>query len=512
MGMNLGFSVGDFIAIKELCVKIQDVHDTLAASYERDDSQRVTMALESGKQKLELWKKTWLSDDSNPIARSEVLWGKDGWIDIQKLLTEIATTLKQFQPVEKDNQKYQRPLWIRFFLGQPKKQTSGLSGLPSVLALALELDKSIDELWMYSEIAFDSLHGVLAQNLGPLVRDQQLFQSVPVRQGALALYRACGRSKARCELNVDLFRQRAIPMNPLSHPRPVSLEVEKSIFYHLRLSVVPKSTVIPIELAGAPNMRSTDVTIESFNYPNTVEGSPNIDVYAEPDLETLILESSLEPRIFCIGPEASGSGSYFRVTKVSIAPSLASESSHLTQILFPAKATTNTKAKQSMSSVAKLDLAYKLVHCGFYLLGTPWLASLSSKRLRRVETLDNTTYALEIETIPLDNLYIENPDALSETSQLFRIGVLLIEIALGTRETSDPAEVEEPYLRASKLLPLVQAAVGTQYCKACAFCIQDRSSSTSYGRPDKYQYAEKTGWDMYLRDLIEDYHAQVLSR
>ena len=89
-----------------------------------------------------------------------------------------------------------------------------------------------------------------------------------------------------------------------------------------------------------------------------------------------------------------------------------------------------------------------------------------------------------------------------------------MELALGNPDHSDRADVEEPYLRASKMLPRVQMAAGTQYCKACAFCIQDRRcfSMGSFARHEKYLHEEETGWDVYLRDLLEEYDAQVLSR
>ncbi|KAL9130008.1 MAG: hypothetical protein Q9217_001692 [Psora testacea] len=499
--MSIGLSTGDIVGIVQLCLKIQDVHDTLAASYGRDDTNRVAMVLESSKQKLGLWKNTWLGDASNAVARSQVLWGKEGWIDVQKLLAEIETTLHQFKPAEQENVKTSpKPFWRRPIFGQPKKPRTVTLKSPSILDLALELDKNIDELWMYSEVVFESLHGLLAQSLGPPARDQHLAQSIPVRQGALALYHACQRSKTRCDLDIDLFGTQSTPFNSLSGAPSASSTTDTSIFYHMFIE------------CSYPKPKMGDVTIQSLTYPETATKPLNVEEYEQPSLKVFKVDPSSKARVICIKPKSSGSGSYFRVTKLSTATTPISESENLAQILYRSRISTQAKTLQPLSLAAKLDLAYKVVQCGFYLLGTPWLASLSSKQLRRIETKSQSAYVLGLQKLSLEDLYFQNPDALAEPTQLFRIGILLMEIALGNPDHSDPAEVEEPYLRASKMLPLVRTAVGSQYCKACAFCIQDRRSTPFYGRPEKYQYPEKTGWDIYLRDLLEDYHAQVLSR
>lgn len=130
---------------------------------------------------------------------------------------------------------------------------------------------------------------------------------------------------------------------------------------------------------------------------------------------------------------------------------------------------------------------------------------------RRIQTENPSVCVLEVKTKPLENLYLENPDALSESSQLFQIGMLLIEIALQGRDYKEVGKSDDPYLYASNKLPLVHGSIGSRYYKACAFSDQDRRSTPSYGRAEKYQYPEKTGWDAYLKDMLEDYYIQVVS-
>ena len=90
--------------------------------------------------------------------------------------------------------------------------------------------------------------------------------------------------------------------------------------------------------------------------------------------------------------------------------------------------------------------------------------------------------------------------------------MILIDIALDSHDTSDPVRLDDPHLYAFKRLPLVHEAVGSGYYRAYAFCVQDRRSSPSYGRYEKYEYPEQTGWEVYLKDLLTQYHVHVVSR
>ena len=319
---------------------------------------------------------------------------------------------------------------------------------------------------------------------------------MPVRREALALYQACQKSTTQCELDLDLLRDRAIPPDSQNTPRSTS---ETSLVYHLFFR------------NAGPKAELWDITAKSFNS-SQVATSPAVEILEEPDLAVFRSALPSSSRIIGIHPSYPSDNCYFRVSvpHTTFVPVI--ESGDLCHELYQNRTSTDAGTPQSISLSAKLDLAYNLVQCGFYLLGTPWLASLSSKRLRRLQTEDHSVCVLEVKTIPLDNLYLDSPEALSESSQLFQIGLILIEIALGDSETFDPEEHEDPYLSASKMLPHVHTALGSKYRRACAFCIQDRRSLSSYGRPQKYQYPEETGWEFYLKELLKEYHVQVVSR
>lgn len=494
-------SASNLIAIVQHYTKIQDIHDTLVASYGLGDSERIAITLDSSIHKLKLFQNTWLVDAANPITRSETLWGKDGWADVQRLLAKIAKTIEQskvamelFKDAAKDRRKL---FWVHLVLGQLKRPRVLTAKLQSILDLALELDETIDELWIHSEVLFESLRDIPARTHGPPARDQQASRSLPVRQGALALYQACLRSTIQCELNLDLLTHRDMPPDPQNTPRSVS---ETSLFYHMLVE------------SADPEVGLCDIIAESFDYSEAATTRPTIKTHAELDLADFKSSQLLSSHMICVQPSHFNDSYYFRVAVAHTVTAPVTENETLALELHRTRTSTEAGRLQSLSLSAKLDLAYNLVQCGFYLLGTPWLASLSSKHIRRIETEKGNICVLGVKTLPLDEFYLYSPDALSESSQLFQIGMILIELALNGPEKSDQAKYEDPYLYAFNKLPLVQKAIGSKYYRACAFCIKDRRSVSSYGRPEKYKYPQETGWDVYLKDLLEDYHVQVVSR
>ena len=85
-----------------------------------------------------------------------------------------------------------------------------------------------------------------------------------------------------------------------------------------------------------------------------------------------------------------------------------------------------------------------------------------SKQLHRAETKDRRDCVLEVGPILLENLYLDNPDAISESPHSFEIGLILIEIALDSPADSDLVKLEDLYLYASNKLPLGYKALGSK--------------------------------------------------
>ena len=487
--------------------------------------RRVARSLETSEQKLQIWQKTWLDSNIDTTKTSTALWGSQGSTEIQKLLHAISNTAQEIevavgerykiksQPSFSSNEKIQptrhdsfggkhQSRWKRAFqkIREKKSPTVIIKHL-TVLELATELSSSIDELWTYSEVVFNSLHGVLARKaIDPLFGDSVgdlLANAIRTRAASIALYRACSKTTRDCSLEVDLLG----PGTQLRIGGTALLGFPTSLFYHLSAQVGDSSSEV------------RHMTIESVVRPETpVVENDEIVEYENPDLTVFEMQSASETGI-AIRPKTAHTRSYFRVAELPANVRLKPETPNLAQTLYKWKVSSTTSSAQTLPFTARIELAFKVVECALYLLGTPWLASLNSKRLRSMDIKEGRrSLVLEVQTLDLEELFFDDPEALTEPSQLFRIGVLLVEIALSNPEHSAPTEIQEVGLRTSKMLTLVQQSMGAQYCKATAFCLRDRRSTSHFGLPEKYAYPEKTGWQPYLLELLEDYHAQVFLR
>ncbi|KAG6997628.1 hypothetical protein G7Y79_00039g075900 [Physcia stellaris] len=145
----------------------------------------------------------------------------------------------------------------------------------------------------------------------------------------------------------------------------------------------------------------------------------------------------------------------------------------------------------------KLELAFKVVPIGLFLLGTPFFSSLSSMNLRHLD--DGTqllpSFMLRIPILGLQALVADDSGALAESAQLLRIGVVLMEIVLGGLDQDvglqdlgdDPSTISE---LTSKLAAVEKAM----------------------GRPEKYDEKCYGKWAGYLAEFLKEYHDQVYLR
>lgn len=250
--------------------------------------------------------------------------------------------------------------------------------------------------------------------------------------------------------------------------------------------------------------------------------NPDTKLHEELDLAALEPSPFSSSHVLGIQPSYSGESyseeNYY--SQMAAAHAIAgsmSESERSAFRLQSNRPSTEVEILRSLSWRDQMDLAYDLVQSGFYLLGTPWLASLSSNNPRIVKTEDRAGFILDVETTQRDWLiFTKNRYALSEAWQLLQIGMILIDIAFDGPDTSDPARLEDPHSYAAKKLPLVYKALGANYYRACAFCVKDRRKSGPdpyhYYRDAKYAYPEKTGWECALEELLKEHQIQVVSR
>ena len=196
----------------------------------------------------------------------------------------------------------------------------------------------------------------------------------------------------------------------------------------------------------------------------------------------------------------------------------------LSGLLSEIQARTSADSHEKFPVRERLELAYKVAECGLLLLGTSWLANISSKRVQRVSrpgTDQRRRYILEAgrETHDLD---LVEP-------QTFNVGVLLTEIATAqpvlrimrfemvdhsveldlVMNSLRDSVVEQRKFRAAQVVKRVDEHMGQHYGEAVEFCLQQ---SQKYKRPEWARIREFGSWrereDAY-RGILEDYYVMV---
>lgn len=492
-------------------------HSLLTTSgHGQESAMQISMALDTSVQMFQVWAQTWIGKDG---VSSEVLWGEKGRTDVQRLLEDVVELINQIKAIalEKSSERAPKKWQRKMSPWTTKTSQNAIARSSDLLRLTGELRKSIDVLWTYSEVAFDSLHGILSKKIISARSENYLLNLLHSKIGSLALYKACYSSGRDCSLDLDLING-----SPKSHSSStarvsISSRTSTNLFYHL----VTQSCNAPDDPKSETRTEAKEITIESglnLEHQNNSVSEPfNLD---ETDLETFELQYASKPSTIRILSQGEDRMLFFRVTKYTSNNVSTPQYESLAQILNRTKVITPSKLVpppsletevDQLSIKVKVDLAFKLVECGLYLLGTPWLAKLDSNTLKRVEG-GKQPFVLKIQTLNVDDLAFDDPDALAESAQLFRIGVILMELALGTPDHEDESMIQDPYLARSRMLPLVHQSMGSQYCKATAFCLQLKDSPLSFGSPDKYMHPEETGWAWYLADLLEEYYAEVFVR
>lgn len=484
------------------------------------DQQYVVRQLELDVQvnlhKFRAWQKTWSGDEKHPDVYGQALWGVKGWTHIRRMLDGIGETSRSLADyldgLRKIEETNPRSRWKKAFKAIQAKQGPSLK-MQELQKLSTTLTRAVDGLLIYSETVFDSIHPVSSLDFKPPESDRLLRNALRSRPCSLDLYYHCSLSELRCSLEMDLFDSAKAPSTPS--------EASPSVTYHL----VAQSR-------EAHGTSFKQMAIESVETSATLK--PETDGISVQKMENLQLFRSTGGHgttLLRVAARGSAQLTYFRIPQKNNRPMTLDSDPESLANLLNRRQSANFSTQEHLSVGVKVELAYKVVECGFFLLGTPWFASLSSKNLLRLKTSKKTHYSfcLETQTLDLDDLLYDDPGALAETSQLLRLGVLLMEIALGKPNIytrNDETGQEEDRI---SNLPLVEQNMGAQYCRATAFCLQYQQSGTPFrtrkvskdnrcGKDKPFQETEKyegpnfDDWQRYLAELLQRYHSQVYMR
>ena len=487
------------IALLDQATKAQESH--LHSHNALEDVKKVKLNVKVSLHKFQGWQETWSGQKQQPDVTAEALWGAQGWATIRRMLDSIVRASKELEAclTETQENRKSRSRWKAAVESmRPKKRPDA-----KLQRIAATLSRSIDELWLYSEAVFDSLHGVMAQDSRLPSRDKLLTSALQSRAGSLELYGLCAKSTLDCSLAIDLLDSGAGFSSPMLGDPPNG---HGSSAMHLFYQLFTQAHENPKKYQKMVIENVPEADLSRIETSETIQ--PNLS-----DLQ--LFKPRSDTTIVQIPKQGSRPASCLRIPKKPTGHVfLRSDPENLASVLQTLQEASNLSNKEHFSIGAKIELAYKIVESGFFLLGTPWFSSLGSKNLLRLKRngLQRHSFMLEIQTLDFTDLLFDDSEALAETSQLFRIGVLLMEIALDKTDFLSNLEDRGQHLDSIRLLPEIEQSMGAQYCKATAFCLQHRQPRAQFRGPEKYKSTCFDDWKSYLAEFLQDYHSQVFLR
>lgn len=460
-----------------------------------NETKCIALEISLSLQKILVWQENWSDQARNSKVSAKILWGVQGWSTIRTLLDKIVTTGKKIETLLQVELKERQMLQPRLRWKWAMESVVGKRRIPrqhDLQDLASALNKSVDELWLISETVFDSLHGLLAIKSKSTERDTLVQSALQSRAGSLKLYELCLSQAEDCNLEMDLL-DGGMAWEDLKRRKGGILELTYSLVTEPQERELQKIAVKAVH----------DIEIPDDEIPKSID----------PGISDFQLFHPRSPQAVIIVPQhKQGSQHYLRIAHEQ--PSivrLRSNPESLAKVLQDMEKTTRLSTNEYLSPKQKVKLALKVAECGFFLLGTPWFSSLSSGNLRRSNNAERElSFMLRTQILDYKDLVSDDPGALAETAQLFRLGVILMEVALDAPDDDKHCERLENDLSRIGKLPLVEKAMGSLYCKATAFCLQYRSDR--FPGPEKYEGKLYAEWEKYLARFLEDYHSQVYLR
>lgn len=460
------------------------------ASLTLSSSSRIRSDLSLIRHKYNFWYSRWNSPTRLRETVAAALWGIRGWENIEEILNSIVREGDGVQSgIAAMSAAADSPSGWRnnFKIFKPTSPPSELTSHVSVLG------HTIDKLILYSDAMFESIHSKDGPVQGS--RGSLLNLALVSRPASVELYGMCANSSARFSLGLDL-------LNNGTNLETSPVDSEYRLTYQLftpdqRNSQQLQKLVVDI----GPEMDSSKLESEEIVSASTED--------------VKLFETLEKTTVIQVPGHDFVAGSYMRFLRGPV-PSiqLRSRPARLVEVLGQMHDPLDPTDEERLSLGAKIELASKVAEAGFFLLGTPWLASIGSKSTQRFKSNDmaKPTFSLQIQTLDVIDLLSVNPNALAEQSQLFRIGVLLTQIALDDPGHAIMSENMRDEANIIDVLPKIEHSMGTQYCKAAAFCLLQRSSDTHSRMPEKYKREHAGRWQRYLEDFLREYHLYVLSR
>ena len=498
----------DFIS-KLVARSARQAQDLRSKYYKIDDPARdVLSKLSTSLSRIKDWEEKWsVCIDHPDIATSNVL-GDHGSVVVQEMLQKIfkeinnvTSALYKYFSHHKEQFKPERKGAIKKLLSDPKAPTPA-ERAEAVKNSTFNLTLLVSELCIYSEAVFVCVNGSTALDLEPAKKEKGLGLALECRIAAITLWKL---SKSQPE---EIY----LELDPLSRKEGWGLKFGEKPGFYIPLLIEASDTEIPtLRKRHVDYVDETDVDREDWE-----------EIFDPEESDYQLFRGRIEQVNFRV-PRANLRVPHFlqvhRLSPKTI--KLIMKPTSLADILRQpfVESTDKEGEPQFRSGIwprtgSKIELAFELVESGLFFIGTPWFSRLGSNDIRRyynTETKDHH-YMLRAPYKNSRDLFLGNTGALSETRQLFRLGILLMEIAFGIPDVSPLYADEELENSSTRManLALVEETMGPQYAAAMAFCLLYRKN----GSMDSGKYDDEDGrsWSDSSMKFLKEYYSEVYLR
>jgi hypothetical protein len=421
-----------------------------------DELERVRVYVDASLLKLEQWQQIWQLD-SKILSRSDIensLWGQDGWSAISRLIAAIRDNCQEIIDMLplKASGRYtnsSKPLRRWASIIRPKRRRKAHIDLKRLRFLITHLNDDLDALTTISNLHFHARHDQEPSIFSVKTEDGLLGEALNNIHQSISLYAACVKHRINIQLDIDLFCD-DIEQGPR---RSFDVGRTSGKSYHFYFT---SATQEPQELLLSPLLDN------EFSILKCRESK----VYKTRDLLQALTSNTNSDKIFCLRDVSGSQVLYYRI-EVPCNPVTACHEPLPLANLFDYNAKT-VKDGILLTLRERLGLAYKIAEFGLYHLGTPWLSNLNSRTLKSWTSQNaEQRYVMQVTTEnPRD--ICSNGIRASVRQQLFQLGVLLLEVALGTHISA--VQFQSPETQAQNIVRVARE-MGNDYRKACEFCL-----------------------------------------
>ena len=481
--------VGLAVGVVKLVSEITKTLESLNKVFNNLDDLNLQLA--ANQAKILSWQSLWTFEETKTDDFFLALWGQSGREDIEKLLRSIYTDCDSLKStianlvgaggqrgsiLNVNHSSNKHPL-LRFL--RMNKRPQAEKRKDEIRSKVKSLSCRVDELYNNSTSHFKSLHATAPERLLDTVSES--------RHLSRDIYSQCQKAGLDLYLDIDLLNNEE--------------GVDKVSDLYSWGDLTPIFHIFIDSKASSPDVR--EVFLEPYALSDTAELTQTHTEPQELPFHLAVRASHMKGLI-------RRSSSYAAAEKLLLATSKsittlpADRSRALSSLFENESGVSRTDTSQRIELAERIFLAYRIVECGLFLLGTPWLSSISSRSIyRSTAKISGNQYLLHVPQSAELEYQFPKPINL-EKAQIFKLGLLLLEIALEHAfESTESPDLQELLSSLSE----VEDRMGTTYRKACEYCLHEIDEDG-----ESILLRSSTSLDGQQGSLVERYYREVFLR